>query len=831
MFESSYHSTALQDFRRARHRADLERIVSFLKEQSVGLLSHDELYTQSQTLDSQPRQVRNIPLDAIVGKLSRDKEFTERVFPAQKYKSTSLMKDAFSYDENPQKFAPIELYQIGDSYFISDGNSRLSSALQTGAKVIEAFVIPIQTERVSSQDLQADALVLNAEYHNFVAHSPLDRLRAWRKHEITIPGKYHVLEEQLEVCRYLFCELQQAEFSDEALVLFWYDTLYLPAITLIDSLEILRDFPERTAGDLYIWVCEHRTLIRHIDSLKKFPYAAEIWAEVPSPPDMDIEVPDAQEECRNFLKQTQLHRLRPEADIPVTDPENYRILRDHIDVHRYFMGLEQKRDEVSYQEAVVHWYDVVYYPITQAIRQQHLLEYFPNHGIGDLYLWLSAYQIISRRDDVSRAEEFLTETLTALPDFSYEMLDTVVTIIEYLDFLLHTQLNTLRPKADLSVSIPGKYRVLEEHISVHRHFMGIEQQREIPYHEAVVHWYDRVYLPALKVIAEQRILRAFPDLSATSLYLWVCEHRSALEKQLGAPVEIAAAAGDLVIRFGSKKSSPLFRQQQAALDTSNADKVSQGALPLQKERETYALRRRESLFTNILLLFNDRHTGKAVLEQALNIAQREEAHITGLHVLSSAHQLYTDSSLKLRNFFDQHCHAAGVQGSFHVEVGDLRETIGVYSRRHCDLIVSNSHGTSPPPLIHQPLLERETSHKNLQFLCAEETRPLRSAFVLYDNSPAANEALFAAAYLASRWGITLTVMTSGIDAAGRTFIKDYLERHKLGADLLQQRGSLQEWLPKVMHEHDCDFLIAGSHDLLHGKQGLAKLQYPLLLCR
>ena len=50
---------------------------------------------------------------------------------------------------------------------------------------------------------------------------------------------------------------------------------------------------------------------------------------------------------------------------------------------------------------------------------------------------------------------------------------------EYAAFLTHTHLDELRPGCDLSMSIPGKYRLLQEQIEEHRHFMGINQQREI----------------------------------------------------------------------------------------------------------------------------------------------------------------------------------------------------------------------------------------------------------------------------------------------------------------------------------------------------------------
>ena len=819
--------SVLQDFRRARHRADLEHIVNFLKKQAIDVLSHNELFTQFQTLRSQPRQTQKIPLDAITGKVSRDKEFSESFFPVSRHNIHDLLQKAVSHPSSPETLEAIELYQIGDHYIVSDGNYRHSMAIQSGAQVIEAFVTPIAVTSAFSQDLQADDVILHVESRKFLTRTRLDSLRAWTEHEITIPGKYQLLEKQLDVFRYLFCEFQQCECSDEELVLLWYDTLYLPAIRLIETLEILHDFPKRTAGDLYVWIYEHRAaLINRIGNLKKLP---EALTAISQHSDTNIDKPKTEQEYLSFLEDTQLRQLRPEADIPLSAPEEYHILRDHINVHRYFMGLERRR-AIPYREAATHWHDEVYYPIAQAIRQQNLLEYFPAYNIGDLYLWISAYQIISRRDDVSRAEEFLTETLTAaLPDFPDEMLEAIIISIEYIDFLLHTQLKVLRPKADLSINIPGKYRNLEEHINVHRHFMGIEQQREIPYHEAVGHWYDRVYLPTLEEIAKQGILRAFPDLRATSLYLWVCEHRSKLEQQLGGSVDIATAAMDLVTHFGSKKSAPLFHRQQLNPETSRKETSRQPFPFSQKKREEYALRRRESLFAEILVLVTARQSGKLALEQALETARREGARLTGLQVHSSEHQLHTDGTLKLRSYFEQRCHAAGVEGSFHIEAGDLQEKTTAYSRL-CDLIVFPSdEGADAAPI--SLFREKEAFSRNMRLLCAEHPSPLRSALIPYDNTQSDNEALFTGAYLTSRWGIALTILTSGIDAADRAFVKEYLDIHGLEAEFLQQRGSFQASLLKVAHEHGCDFIIAGSREILPGKQDLTELKYPLFLCR
>jgi len=60
---------------------------------------------------------------------------------------------------------------------------------------------------------------------------------------------------------------------------------------------------------------------------------------------------------------------------------------EHIAVHRYFMGIDWKRD-ISEEEAIVHWYDNVYMPVINVIRDTNILKEFPGKAEGDLYLWV-----------------------------------------------------------------------------------------------------------------------------------------------------------------------------------------------------------------------------------------------------------------------------------------------------------------------------------------------------------------------------------------------------------------------------------------------------------
>jgi hypothetical protein len=92
-----------------------------------------------------------------------------------------------------------------------------------------------------------------------------------------------------------------------------------------------------------------------------------------------------------FLERTRLDRLRPKAKIRLTIVGGFDRMLEHIAVHRYFMGIEQKR-EIAEEEAVTHWYDTVYAPIVKVIRESKVLQDFPGRTEGDLYVWVLDHQ-------------------------------------------------------------------------------------------------------------------------------------------------------------------------------------------------------------------------------------------------------------------------------------------------------------------------------------------------------------------------------------------------------------------------------------------------------
>lgn len=121
---------------------------------------------------------------------------------------------------------------------------------------------------------------------------------------------------------------------------------------------------------------------------------------------------------------------------------------------------------------------------------------------------------------------------------------------ERVEFLERTQLDRLRPGAGVESTLLGGYDRLLKHIAVHRYYMGLELQREVPEAEAVTHWHDTLYRPVVEVVRASQVLETFPDRTATDLYLWVMDHLHFLRSRPGGDaLDAADAAADFVERY------------------------------------------------------------------------------------------------------------------------------------------------------------------------------------------------------------------------------------------------------------------------------------------
>lgn len=245
-------------FSQARRRAFFQRILGFITgDQPSGLLSLEQVRDKLKIRGQHYAGVQTIPIGSIVGSTGRYQEFNRAFLPTQEH-LRDRWKQIYEAAHGPAGFPPIDVYQIGDAFFVRDGNHRVSVLGELGARTIEATVTVLDTPVPFSSEIVAEDLDLKEEYAGFLEATKLDRERPAQRIEFTVPGQYHKLLEHIAVHRHFLGLREQREIPKSEAVGRWYDEVYLPVVQVIREERILDQFPGRTEGDLYLWVIEHR---------------------------------------------------------------------------------------------------------------------------------------------------------------------------------------------------------------------------------------------------------------------------------------------------------------------------------------------------------------------------------------------------------------------------------------------------------------------------------------------------------------------------------------------------------------------------------------------
>ena len=377
--------------------------------------------------------------------------------------------------------------------------------------------------------------------------------------------------------------------------------------------------------------------------------------------------------------------------------------------------------------------------------------------------------------------------------------DDLIVLAEEARFFEATGLDELRRGASMRVSVPGAFEQLREHIDVHRYFMGLDEQRDVAYAEAVAHWYDTVYLPVIEAIRSSGTLRDFPGRTETDLYLWLSEHRARLEGELG----FALPSASIAEAIGSDGAGRLNTEQREVVLQRVRGASEEGA------------RGDVTIADDVLVAVPDLELGALALEQALVVARREHARLYALHVAADAAAAEGEAVSALRDAVNALAAQAGVPLQFAVALGDpvqaLRERAAYVDLVVAPLVARDGDGWRLVPR-YQGLLRRSPRPV---LGAIGSARGLEHALVAYDGGSRADQALFVGAYLAAKWETELAVVTvadlSRTAQATLDKARAYLDRFGVVADYLEYRGAVAEALVAAADEHGCDAVLMGSY--------------------
>jgi hypothetical protein len=243
-----------EDFDAARFRAFRRALLRTLTRRARGLTSFDDVLRAAGPEGRAFAGVHEIPLDRVIGSAAapaKSGDFDPGFLPVDRRmrdRWTRIYRAMVEGGELP----PIDVYKVGDNYYVIDGHHRVSVARSLRRDSINAHVVDVKTRAPLGPDVDPGALLRAAEYAGFLEATGLHLVRPDARLECSRLGRYdEILGHILGHSYFLGLERNDAVSLPEAAAS-WYDNVYLPVADVIRRHGVLDQLPGWTEADLYV---------------------------------------------------------------------------------------------------------------------------------------------------------------------------------------------------------------------------------------------------------------------------------------------------------------------------------------------------------------------------------------------------------------------------------------------------------------------------------------------------------------------------------------------------------------------------------------------------
>jgi hypothetical protein len=244
------------DFQRARRRQVLARLAHWLRREpdDVSLiLPFDEVVAALGRRGERRLGLQTIRLDSIVGTVDSSRDFDRRFRPTSGRVRERWERLALA-QRRGEPIPPIDVYRVGDMHFVIDGHHRVSIAIATGAKTIEAYVTEVLTQLPPTGIRGRRDLLVKSYERLFRARVPLPPADL-AKITVTDPWSYAELGETVEAWGFR-CMQDKGRFQDRAeIARRWYTEEYLPVVRMMRAAGLVGS---RTEAEAYMRVAAER---------------------------------------------------------------------------------------------------------------------------------------------------------------------------------------------------------------------------------------------------------------------------------------------------------------------------------------------------------------------------------------------------------------------------------------------------------------------------------------------------------------------------------------------------------------------------------------------
>jgi nucleotide-binding universal stress UspA family protein len=254
---------ALEDFKRARGKAAMQRFWAGVRGESLDLLQFDEISAKLHAVNKSTKVLQIVPLNKIIGSVGRTSDFDRNFLPlndADEHRWANVKTHMIS--PISKGLPPVDLYKIGEAYFVLDGNHRVSVAKQAGFKEIEAYVTEIRTKVPIDSSISAEELIRKAAYSDFLEATRLDEYIPGVDFTLNKISDYELLKEHIAVHRYYMGFEASRDIDEKEAALHWYDHVYLPVVAVISESGLQAVMKDFSLTDLYLWVLDQQTRLQ-----------------------------------------------------------------------------------------------------------------------------------------------------------------------------------------------------------------------------------------------------------------------------------------------------------------------------------------------------------------------------------------------------------------------------------------------------------------------------------------------------------------------------------------------------------------------------------------
>jgi ParB-like nuclease domain len=244
------------DFQRARRRQTLARLAQWLRrgpDDVNVILPFDEVVAALGRRGERYLGLQTIPLRNIVGTVDSTRDFDRRFRPTNGRVRERWERLALA-QRRGEPIPPIDVYRVGDLYFVVDGHHRVSIALATGAKTIEANVTEVLTQLPPTGIRGRRDLLVKSYERIFRARVPLPPADL-AKITVTDPWSYAELGEAVEAWGFRYMQ-DKGRFLDRAeIARHWYEEEYVPVVRMMRAADLIGS---RTEAEAYMRVAAER---------------------------------------------------------------------------------------------------------------------------------------------------------------------------------------------------------------------------------------------------------------------------------------------------------------------------------------------------------------------------------------------------------------------------------------------------------------------------------------------------------------------------------------------------------------------------------------------